>query len=87
LSTEKSRAIAKFALFADVGSSDCDAIISSAREKRFARRETIFSEGDPVRYVIMLISGLVKSSRLAPTVMKLCSLNVRAELLCAPRQH
>jgi CRP-like cAMP-binding protein len=66
LSTEKSRAIAKFALFADVGSSDCDAIISSAREKRFARRETIFSEGDPVRYVIMLISGLVKVIQTGP---------------------
>jgi CRP/FNR family transcriptional regulator, nitrogen oxide reductase regulator len=66
LSTEKSRAIAKFALFAEVGSSDCDAIISSAREKRFARRETIFSEGDPVRYVIMLISGLVKVIQTGP---------------------
>jgi CRP-like cAMP-binding protein len=53
-------------LFADVGSSDCDTIISSAREKRFARRETIFSEGDPVRYVIMLISGLVKVIQTGP---------------------
>jgi CRP-like cAMP-binding protein len=58
-------------LFADVGSSDCDTIISSAREKRFARRETIFSEGDPVRYVIMLISGLAKVTRPVPTAMKL----------------
>ena len=52
--------IQSFALFAEVSAADCSSIISAAREKRFTRRETIFSEGNAVRQVIMLVSGCVK---------------------------
>jgi CRP-like cAMP-binding protein len=49
-----------FSLFAEVPPADRQGIISAAGEKRFSRRETIFSEGNPVRDVTMLLSGCVK---------------------------
>ena len=49
-----------FALFAEVSAADCANIVAAAREKRFSRKETIFSEGNPVNQVIMLLSGCVK---------------------------
>lgn len=49
-----------FPLFEDVHPADRESIISGAREKRFSRKETLFSEGNPVRQVIMLLSGCVK---------------------------
>lgn len=62
--SEKFRAISRFSLFADVTPAEFDAIISAAREKRFARRETIFTEGDAVRQVTMLLSGFVKVTQM-----------------------
>jgi CRP/FNR family transcriptional regulator, nitrogen oxide reductase regulator len=53
-----------FSLFAELSPSDCATIVSSAREKAFARKQTIFSEGDPVEQVIMLLSGCVKVSQI-----------------------
>jgi len=47
-------------LFSDVSSAACGTIISSAYEKRHWRRQTIFSEGDPIQQVMMLLSGCVK---------------------------
>jgi len=52
--------IERFALFAEVPTDDCEAILFAAREKNFSREEIIFSKGDPVREVIMLLSGCVK---------------------------
>ncbi len=66
MSSEKNKSILRFPLFLDVDPADCDAIVSSAREKRFSRRETIFSEGESVRHVTMLISGLVKVTQTGP---------------------
>lgn len=66
MSIEKSQSILKFPIFAEVPPADCETIVSSAREKRFSRRETIFSEGDPVRHVVMLTSGLVKVTQTGP---------------------
>jgi len=43
-----------------VPTDDCEAILFAAREKNFSREEIIFSKGDPVREVIMLLSGCVK---------------------------
>jgi CRP/FNR family transcriptional regulator, nitrogen oxide reductase regulator len=62
--SEKMRAISNFTLFADVTPAEFEAIISQAREKRFSRRETLYSEGDPVRQVTMLISGFVKVTQM-----------------------
>lgn len=52
-----------FSLFADLSSADCATVVSAAREKSFARKQTIFAEGDPVEQVIMLLSGCVKVSQ------------------------
>jgi len=61
---DRIRAASHFSLFADVTPAEFEAIISAAREKRFTRRETIFTEGDPVRQVTMLISGFVKVTQM-----------------------
>ena len=53
-----------FALFADVSAADCASITSTAREKRYSRRQTIFSEGDAVQQVVLLLSGCVKITQL-----------------------
>lgn len=47
-------------LFADIPASECREITSAAHEKQFARRQTIFLEGDPVRRVVLLTSGCAK---------------------------
>ena len=47
-------------LFAGISSPECREIASSAHEKHFARRHTLFLEGDPVRQVILLTSGSAK---------------------------
>jgi len=52
--------IQSFPLFAEVSTADFSTIIAAAREKRFTRRETIFTEGNAVRQVVMLLSGCVK---------------------------
>jgi CRP/FNR family transcriptional regulator, nitrogen oxide reductase regulator len=52
--------IERFALFAKVPRDDGEDILSAAREKRFACQEILFSDGDPVREVIMLLAGCVK---------------------------
>lgn len=60
LAVQRIESINRFGLFADVPAADCQSIVSTAGEKRFSRRETIFSEGNPVRDVTMLLSGCVK---------------------------
>lgn len=49
-----------FSLFSDVSATECRQIVSAAHEKHFARRQTIFLEGDPVRQVVLLTSGSAK---------------------------
>jgi len=49
-----------FPLFSGVSPTDCASIVSSAREKHFPRRQTLFAQGDPVRQILLLISGCVK---------------------------
>lgn len=62
--SEKIRTTSHFSLFADVTPAEFETIMSAAREKRFSRRETIFTEGDPVRHVTMLLSGFVKVTQM-----------------------
>ena len=47
-------------LFSDISATECREIVSAAHEKHFARRQTIFMEGDPVRRVVLLTSGSAK---------------------------
>ena len=52
--------VQELTLLAGLSPADCGHILLSAREKRYERKQTIFSEGDPVRQVIVLLSGCVK---------------------------
>ena len=47
-------------LFSEIPGTECREILSAAHEKCFSRRETLFLEGDPVRQVILLTSGIAK---------------------------
>ena len=62
--SERIKSARQFALFAEVAPAEFELIIGAAREKRFDRRETIFSEGDPVRHVTMVVSGIVKVTQM-----------------------
>jgi CRP-like cAMP-binding protein len=62
--SEKIKMAKQFALFAEVIPAELDLILGAAREKRFDKRETIFSEGDPVRHVTMVVSGIVKVTQM-----------------------
>jgi CRP/FNR family transcriptional regulator, nitrogen oxide reductase regulator len=52
--------VQRFPLFTGVSPADCATIVGSAHERQFVRRQTIFLEGDPVRQILLLISGSVK---------------------------
>jgi CRP-like cAMP-binding protein len=54
-------------IFRDIAPSECREIVSTAHEKRFARRETMFLEGDPVRQLILLTSGSAKIVQFGPS--------------------
>lgn len=47
-------------LFAGISPADCASIVGSAHERHFQRRQTIFLEGDPIRQVLLLLTGCVK---------------------------
>jgi CRP-like cAMP-binding protein len=82
-----------FALFSDVPPGDSASIISAGREKRFSRRQTIFSEGDPVQEVVMLLSGSVKITQIGVSgnevILRLNGMGevVGAFRLCANCNH
>ena len=52
--------VQQFPLFAGLSNTDCELIVSSAVEKIFSRRQTIFSAGEPARQIFLLTSGCVK---------------------------
>ena len=56
----KAGLVQQFPLFAGASQADCREIVSAARETEYSRRDTLFLEGDPVRSVILLISGSAK---------------------------
>jgi CRP/FNR family transcriptional regulator, nitrogen oxide reductase regulator len=57
---ERVALVQQFVLFAGLGAADCANIVSSAHERDFARRQTIFFEGDPMQQILLLTSGCVK---------------------------
>ena len=61
---EKCVFVQRLRLFSEISPTDCRTIVSTAREKRFSRREIIFFEGAPVRQVVLLLSGCVKITQL-----------------------
>jgi CRP/FNR family transcriptional regulator, nitrogen oxide reductase regulator len=52
------------ALFAGISPSDCTAIMAPSHEKHFARRDTIFLEGDGVSSIVLLLEGCAKVTQL-----------------------
>ena len=62
--TERTKSAMQFAIFAELTPPEFEHVIGAAREKRFGRRETIFTEGDPVRQVTLVISGFVKVTQM-----------------------
>lgn len=57
---QKIALVQRFPLFAGMAAADCGNIVGTAHERHFLRRQTIFLEGDPVRQILLLISGCVK---------------------------
>lgn len=55
--------IGRLKLFEDVSPEACSAIISRACVQRFMRHEIIFSVGDVIEHVVLLLSGCVKITR------------------------
>lgn len=47
-------------LLAGLSVPDCATVVAGSHERHFLRRETIFVEGDPMRQVLLLLSGCVK---------------------------
>jgi CRP/FNR family transcriptional regulator, nitrogen oxide reductase regulator len=60
LISQKAPLVQRFPLFSGLSLSDCTNVLAVAREKNFSRRQTIFSEGDPVQQILVLLSGCVK---------------------------
>jgi CRP/FNR family transcriptional regulator, nitrogen oxide reductase regulator len=61
--TTMSRRVAvvqQFPFFAGMSKTDCEDIVSSALEKIFSPRQTIFAAGEPVRQIFLLTSGSLK---------------------------
>ena len=53
-------------LFSDISPAACRAIVSAACRESFLPGQTIFSEGDPVEEVELLVAGWVKITRPCP---------------------
>ena len=56
----KIASVQRFALFGGLSPADCAAIISAGREKRLCRRQSLFSVGDRVEQVFLVLSGAVR---------------------------
>jgi CRP-like cAMP-binding protein len=63
---QRASAVQHFPLFSGISLSDCISIVSTAQERRYPRRQTIFFEGDPIKQVVLLTSGCVKITQVGP---------------------
>jgi CRP-like cAMP-binding protein len=50
-------------LFSKLPAADCAYVVACARKQHFPRRQAIWLEGDPIRSVMLLIAGSVKTVR------------------------
>lgn len=66
LMERRAAAVQHFALFSGIPFADCLRIVSTAHERHFERRQSIFFEGDPIRQVVLLTSGSVKITQFGP---------------------
>src|SRR5579864_3173632 len=60
---DTARMVKPIELFRGLSLSACGDIAMAARERVLARDETIFREGDPIRFVYAVVSGRVKTVR------------------------
>ncbi|HKN36279.1 MAG TPA: Crp/Fnr family transcriptional regulator [Terriglobales bacterium] len=56
----RAAALQSSALFSGLLLAECGEIVSLARERYFAKRQTIFRQGDPAKFIFVLVSGRVK---------------------------
>jgi CRP/FNR family transcriptional regulator, nitrogen oxide reductase regulator len=63
---QRAESVRKLPLFSGISPDDCAQIVATAHERNFHRAKTIFFEGDPVKYVFLLISGCVKILQFCP---------------------
>ena len=61
----RAAAVQQFEAFAEIPMADSISIVSSAQERQYPRRHTLFFEGDPVRQVVLLTSGFAKITQLS----------------------
>ncbi len=60
----RAASVQHFEVFSDLPMADCSALMAAAQERQFGRRHTVFLEGDPVRQVVLLVSGSLKVTQL-----------------------
>jgi CRP/FNR family transcriptional regulator, nitrogen oxide reductase regulator len=60
---ERSVVVASAHLFAGLSERECSAIASHARARSFAKNESLFSQGEPMRELILLQSGIAKHTQ------------------------
>jgi CRP-like cAMP-binding protein len=56
--------VLSYPLFSGISSADCLKIVSAAHQRDFARRQTMFCEGDPVGQILLLTSGCAKITQI-----------------------
>jgi CRP-like cAMP-binding protein len=61
--SQRATSVQHFPLFAGIPLADRIQIVSTAQENHFARRQTIFLQGDPIRHIVLLLSGYAKVSQ------------------------
>jgi CRP/FNR family transcriptional regulator, nitrogen oxide reductase regulator len=73
---DRAASVPKFLLFSGLSAADCTAIISTSHEKDFSRRQNLFSIGDPVEQVFLLLSGSTKITQVgfngSEVILRLC---------------
>ena len=63
---ERPGSLCSSVLFSGISGHDCAHIASAAARRTFARRETLFTQGQEVRNLILLQSGNVKHTQVSP---------------------
>jgi CRP-like cAMP-binding protein len=66
IQAERLRTLSSWVLFSGMSDHDCAHIVSAAVRRTFARRQTLFTQGQEVRNVILLLSGNVKHTQASP---------------------
>jgi CRP/FNR family transcriptional regulator, nitrogen oxide reductase regulator len=62
--SEKAALVQRLTVFSDLSPADCSTILSAGYEKHLWPCKTVFSEGDPIEQMMILLSGCVKVTQL-----------------------